>query len=118
IEWDAHTDNPAQGLQNVVDFDRLMREIAGMVNLDDTLLLFTADHSFDLRTHSGTRDDAVLKGFDEWLQAHKLNEPIELPVLRVGHTHTGEEVLVAAEGPGGGSVHGFFPNTRLFQVMM
>ncbi|MEI9899623.1 MAG: alkaline phosphatase [Hyphomicrobium sp.] len=53
IEWDAHTDNPEKGLNNVVAFDKLIREIAGKVNLNDTLLLFTADHSFDLRMHGG-----------------------------------------------------------------
>src|SRR6185369_10068129 len=53
IEWDAHTDRPEQGLNNLVGFDKLIREIAGTVDLKDTLLLFTADHSFDLRIHDG-----------------------------------------------------------------
>ena len=32
--------------------------------------------------------------------------------------HTGEEVVVAAQGPGAEAVHGFFPNTQLFHIMM
>jgi len=32
--------------------------------------------------------------------------------------HTGEEVLVAAEGPGAESFRGVFPNTLIFQNMM
>jgi alkaline phosphatase len=34
-----------------------------------------------------------------------------------GH-HAGEEVLVAAEGPGAERVHGFLSNTDLFRIMM
>ena len=118
IEWDAHTDNPERGLNNIVAFDKLIREIASTVDLKDTLLLFTADHSFDLRIHNGLRTDPILKGLAEWRQAHKANEPIDLPVLRVNDSHTGEEVLVAAQGPGAEQVNGFFPNTKLFQIMM
>jgi hypothetical protein len=32
--------------------------------------------------------------------------------------HTGEEVLVAAQGPGAQRVHGYMANTDLFRVMM
>jgi alkaline phosphatase len=59
-----------------------------------------------------------LKGFEEWKQQHKRDEPIVLPVIRVNDDHTGEEVLAAAMGPGAERVNGFFPNTFLFQVMM
>ena len=118
IEWDAHTDNPERGLNNIVAFDNLIREIANTVDLKDTLLLFTADHSFDLRIHNGLRTDPILKGLAEWRQTHKASDPIDLPVLRVNDSHTGEEVLAAAQGPGAEQVNGFFPNTKLFQVMM
>jgi alkaline phosphatase len=118
IEWDAHTDDPERGLNNLVAFDQLIREIAGSVNLEETLLVFTADHSFDLRIYNGLKTDPVLKGYAEWRQAHKKDEPIELPVIRVNDSHTGEEVLVAAQGPGSEQVNGFFPNTKLFQVMI
>ena len=118
IEWDAHTDNPEKGLNNVLGFDKLIREIADTVDLKETLLLFTADHSFDLRMHGGLKSDSVLKGFAEWQRQHTSKDPIELPVLRVNDSHTGEEVLVTAQGPGSEQVNGFFPNTKLFQVMM
>jgi alkaline phosphatase len=118
IEWDGHTDNPERGLNNVVAFDKLIREIAGTVDLQNTLLVFTADHSFDLRMHGGLRTDAVLKGFPEWQQTHKGEETINLPVLRVNDSHTGEEVLATAQGPGSERLNGFFPNTKLFEIMM
>jgi alkaline phosphatase len=118
IEWDAHTDDPERGLGNVVAFDKLIREVAGMVNQKETLLVFTADHSFDLRVRGGLKLDPVLKGFAEWSKTHKPSEEVVLPALRVGHDHTGEEVLVAALGPGSAQVSGFMPNTRIFEVMM
>ena len=118
IEWDAHTDNPESGLNNVVSFDRLIREIAKTVDLKETLLLFTADHSFDLRLHGGMKTDSVLRGLPEWKASHDRHEKIELPVIRVENSHTGEEVLATAQGPGSEQVNGFFPNTRLFEIMM
>ncbi|MEQ1948553.1 MAG: alkaline phosphatase [Bryobacteraceae bacterium] len=118
IEWDAHTDNPETGLNHIVEFDKLIREIASTVDLKNTLLLFTADHSFDLRMHGGLRTDPVLKGLTEWRHNHKRGDTIELPVIRVNDTHTGEEVLATAQGPGSEKVAGFFPNTKLFHIMM
>lgn len=118
IEWDTHTDNPERGLSNMVGLDKLIREIAGMVNPKETLLLFTADHSFELRTKGGRRGEPILKGFDEWQKTHKPNETIDIPALRVGHSHTGEEVVVAGHGPGAKRVQGFLPNTQIFQIML
>jgi alkaline phosphatase len=118
IEWDAHTDNPQTGLDNVVNFDKLIREISSIVNLKDTLLLFTADHSFELRAVGGKPGQPILMGLEEWRKTHAPRETIEIPALRVGHSHTGEEVLAAAQGPGADQVKGYLPNTQLFQVMM
>jgi alkaline phosphatase len=118
IEWDTHTDNPARGLSNLVGLDKLIREIAGAVDLKETLLLFTADHSFELRTKGGRRGEPILMGFDEWQKSHQPNETVDIPALRVGHSHTGEEVIVAGHGPGAERVQGFLPNTQIFQIMM
>ena len=38
--------------------------------------------------------------------------------LRVDDGHTGEEVVVAATGPGAERVRGFIANTDLFRIMM
>jgi alkaline phosphatase len=115
IEWDGHTDDPERGLRNVIAFDNLIREIAGTVDLRDTLLLFTADHSFDLRMHDGLRTDSVLKGLDK---APSGSKALDLPVIRMNDSHTGEEVLATAQGPGSEQVNGFIPNTKLFQIML
>lgn len=36
----------------------------------------------------------------------------------MSNTHTGEEILVTAQGPGAEQLHGFIPNTRICEVMM
>jgi alkaline phosphatase len=118
IEWDAHADNPQSGLESIVNFDKLIREISSTVNLDDTLLLFTADHSFELRSVGGKPGQPILTGLDEWKKTHTGRDMIEIPALRVGHSHTGEEVLATAQGPGSDQVHGFLPNTQLFHIML
>jgi quercetin dioxygenase-like cupin family protein len=120
IEWDAHTDDPKEGLDNLVAFDRLIRQIASRVDPKDTLLLFTADHSFDFSVHGGLRGEPLLKGLEEWRTATNGTSPafIELPSIRVHDDHTAEEVIVAATGPGADRVSGFMPNTRLFEIML
>lgn len=119
IESDAHTDEPEAGLNRLINFDKLIREIAAMVNPEETLLLFTADHSFDLRVVAGTRGEPLLKGYDEWKKAHpKKERSIHLPAVRMDNSHTGEEVVVAAKGPGAEQVRGFMPNTHIFEIMM
>lgn len=115
IEWDGHTDNPEKGLRNVIAFDKLIKEIASTVDLKETLLVFTADHSFDLRIHDGLRTDSPLKGLEKAAPGSK---SLDLPVIRMNDSHTGEEVLATAQGPGSEQVNGFIPNTKLFQIMM
>lgn len=118
VEWDAHTDNVRKGLDNLVNFDKLIREIAGKVNLNESLLLFTADHSFELRITGGRRGVPLLQGLDEWTAKNNPNDEIRIPALRVGHSHTGEEVLVTATGAGAERVRGYMPNTRIFDIVM
>jgi alkaline phosphatase len=120
IEWDAHTDEPEKGLSHVVAFDKLIRELSTTVSPDDTLLLYTADHSFDFRIHGGGPDQPLLTGLQDWQKQHTgpSKETIRLAYVRVDDTHTGEEVLATGKGPGAELIHGYFPNTYLFHVML
>lgn len=120
VEWDAHTDRPDAGLAHVVAFDKLAREISSLAG-PDTLLLFTADHSFDFRLRGGNPEAPLLSGLEAWRQQQQAGakeKDIVLPYLRIGNSHTGEEVAAMAQGPGAELVNGFFPNTHLFEVMM
>ncbi len=121
IESDAHTDNPPAGLTRLVEFDKLIREISELVNPEETLLLFTADHSFDFRMIGGSPDQPLLQGLDEWLALPadvKKQQGLKLGAIRMNNSHAGEEVLVAAKGPGAERVRGYMPNTKLFEIML
>jgi alkaline phosphatase len=118
VEWDTHTNDPRKGLQNMVDFDKLIAEVESRVDLHDTLLLFTADHSFGIQVDGGSPGDDLLEGYDAW-KASGSDEPIvRLQNVLVNDTHTGEEVPALAIGAGAERVRGYFPNTHLFQVML
>ena len=118
VEWDAHTDDPRAGLQNVVDFDRLIAEMQGRVDLSDTLLVFTADHAFGLQVDGGRRGEPLLEGYDAWKASGDEADLVRLENVLVNRTHTAEEVPVLAVGVGAERVRGYFPNTYLFRVMM
>ena len=107
VEWDMHTDDPLGGMRHVIEMDDMIRRVSAMAG-PDTLILFTADHSFGLRMTGGKRDTPLAQQYD----------PAKPGVISVEDSHTGEEVIVAASGPGSDQVHGFMPNTRLFDIMM
>lgn len=124
VEWDAHTDDPKEGLQNLISFDKLIAEVQARVDLKDTLLLFTADHSFGFQIDGGTRGKDIMEGYDIWKTAKNIapadaeETTVRLKNVLVNDSHTAEEVPALAIGAGAESVRGYFPNTHLFNVMM
>jgi alkaline phosphatase len=119
VEWDTHTDSLRRGLDRMVALDRVIEWTAQAAGRD-TLLLFTADHSFDIRVRGGQPGVPLLDGFDE-AEAERIEEKrrdIRIPAVRMDNGHTGEEVLAAAQGPGADRVRGYLANTDLFHVMM
>ena len=118
VEWDAHTDDALEGLQNVVNFDKLIAEVQKRVNLDETLLLFTADHSFGLQVDGGARGQDLMEGYGDWKALKTDDDLVRLKNVLVNRTHTAEEVPALAIGAGADQVRGYFPNTYLFDVMM
>jgi alkaline phosphatase len=119
VEWDTHTDSLRRGLDRMVALDRVIERSAQQASRD-TLLLFTADHSFDVRVRGGQPGRPLLEGFEE-AEAKRIAEKrrdIRIPAVRMDNGHTGEEVLVAAQGPGADRVRGYLANTDLFGVMM
>jgi alkaline phosphatase len=101
VESNNHSKDVPHTLDRTVKMDRLIEAVAKRMDGGDTLILFTADHSYDMRL-SGS----VEKG-----------ESI-VPSMVVQGSHAGEEVLVAAQGPGAEKVRGFLRNTQLFDIMM
>lgn len=107
VESDLHTNQLKLGLDRAVALDAIIEETAKRLG-KDTLVIYSADHSFDIRHRGG-----------------KVGEPLPVPekaepkgAIRVDDGHTGEEVVVAATGPGSERIHGFFKNTDLFRFMM
>lgn len=112
VEWDLHATHVRRGLDRVLQLDDLVRQTAAQVP-DDTLIIFTADHSFDLRLRGGKPGEPLLPA-----EAPAAEVPAAKPSVRVDDGHSGEQVLVAARGPGAERVHGFIRNTDLFHIMM
>lgn len=116
VEWDMHTDKPENGLKHVIEMDDMIRRVSAIAG-EDTLILFTADHSFGLRMNSGKRNAPM--GQQYAAAAAKPGATVASnAIIGVEDNHTGEEVIAAAAGPRADQVHGFFPNTRLFDVML
>lgn len=111
IESDLHTNtnNVRRGLERAAKLDDLVKSISGTVK--DTLLLFTADHSFDLRISGGSK-----RGLSFFTEVDGKSVPGK-SVAVYGH-HSAEHVLVAASGPGAKRVKGFLSNIDLFGIMM
>lgn len=116
VEADAHTDPIRRGLDRLIALDRVIERTARTVR-SDTLLLFTADHSFDLRIRGGLRGQPILEGL-EAAEKETPKGPIRIPAVRMENGHTGEAVMVAAQGPGASRVRGYIANTDIFRIMM
>jgi alkaline phosphatase len=116
VESDTHTSRVLRGLKQALEIDQAIRHAAERVG-DDTLILFTADHSYDFRVRSGRRKDPLVPASTP-ANLGQGTDSVITDTFRRDDSHTGEEVLVAAQGPGAELVHGFFPNTALFDVMM
>ncbi len=113
VESDLHTERLKRGLDRVLAFDGIIERTV-RASKGNTLVIFSADHSYDTRLRAGTKGESLLP--PETATPAAL--PTAKPAIRVEGGHTGEEVLVAAQGPGAERVKGFFPNTQLFRIML
>jgi len=115
VEVDVHTDKLKRGLERVVVLDKLVEETVRTVG-KDTLVIFSADHSYGTRLTGGKKGEPLIP--PEPAAGQPPPAPPAKPAIRIGEGHSGEEVLVAAQGPGAERVKGFFSNTQLFRIMM
>ena len=116
VEWDTHANPIRRGLDRMVELDRTIERVARQAG-SNTLVVFTADHSFDIRIRGGRHGEPLLEGLDQ-AELENPKGPIRTPALRMENGHSGEAVLVAAQGPGARRVHGYMANTDIFRVMM
>jgi alkaline phosphatase len=116
VEGNVHVEELLRGLDRTVELDRAMRRAAERLG-PETLILFTADHSYDFRIHSGRKGEPLLPGVTDPEYGDDL-ETLRLQNVRRDDDHTGEDVMVVARGPGAERVRGFLSNTDLFHIMM
>jgi alkaline phosphatase len=118
VELDCHADDIVKGLESMVALDNLVRRTVERVQNQDTLVIFAADHSYDLRVSTGTPKDRPLISDADKASPPADGESVRLGGIRRDGHHTAEQVLVSAQGPGAERVRGFFLNTDLFRIMM
>lgn len=119
VEVDTHTNNVRAGLDRMVVMDNAVKRTSELTG-DDTLLVFTADHSFDIQLRGGRLGEPFLAGIDEAQELSRVEKrrDVRTDNVRVDNAHTGEPVVAAAMGPGSDRVRGFMRNTDLFDVML
>ena len=104
---DCHTGKTSTSLRRIVEMDNVVREVAA-AHKQDTLILWTADHSYDLHIKGETLTETLKKN-----EGKKITTAVSLE-----DEHTAEEVPVMAIGPGSERVHGFISNTDVFHILM
>lgn len=101
VESNNHFKEADKSIESAIRMDQIVRETAEAFADTSTLILVTADHSYDLCMPSSTGRTKDI--FD---------------AIKIDGSHTGEQVPVFAQGPGAQAVQGFLRNTDLFQIMM
>jgi alkaline phosphatase len=104
---DCHTGKTRTSLQRLVDLDKAVAT-AGEQLKNNTLILFTADHSYDLR----------IKGEALTETSRDSDHKKIVSIVSLEDEHTAEEVPFLGMGPGSERIGGFMANTDVFRVMM
>ena len=104
---DCHVGKVAKSLQHLIALDKAVRN-ATEKHRNDTLILMTADHGYDLRIKGEALVETALTATPQQI----------VSITSLEDQHTAEEVPVIAAGPGSETVHGFISNTDIFHIMM
>jgi alkaline phosphatase len=90
VESDLHTEELILGLDRTIALDDVIRRTAGRTDLRDTLILFTADHSYDLRIHDGEIGEPLLGRFTDPMFGTDVDS-MRLETVRRDADHTGRK---------------------------
>ena len=104
---DCHTARTRTSLQRLIDMDKAVAAVAEQ-RKNDTLILFTADHSYDLRIKGETLTET----------ARSADRTKILSAVSLEDQHTAEEVPLLGMGPGSERINGFMSNTDVFGILM
>lgn len=116
VESDLHANNVVRGFERTIAFDQIIRHTSERSG-DETLILFTADHSYDVSVHDGNKGQPLLSAADKAMVTNG-QDSIRMENIRRDDDHAAEEVLVAARGRGAERVRGILSNTDLFHIML
>src|SRR5262249_16424239 len=104
---DCHTGKTRTSLQRVIDLDKALAATAEQLK-SNTLIMFTADHSYDLR----------IKG-ESLTETSKASDYKKITsIVSLEDEHTAEEVPVSGMGAGSERINGFMSNTDVFKIIM
>jgi alkaline phosphatase len=104
---DCHTGKTRTSLRRLVDLDNAVAATGERLK-DNTLILFTADHSYDLR----------IKG-EALTETSKASDHAKIvSIVSLEDEHTAEEVPLLGMGPGSERISGFMNNTDVFKIVM
>jgi alkaline phosphatase len=104
---DCHLASARKSLTRIIELDKTV-QAAAELHQKDTLVLMTADHSYDLR----------IKG-ESLVETSKAATSAQVAsAISLEEQHTAEEVPVLAIGPGSNRARGFISNTDIFHIMM
>jgi alkaline phosphatase/outer membrane protein assembly factor BamB len=105
---DCHLSNARKTLTRIIDLDKAVQD-ATEKHSKDTLVVMTADHSYDLRIKGEALAETA-----KWAP----NQQQIAQAISLEEQHTAEEVPVIAAGPGSNRVRGWISNTDVYHVMM
>jgi alkaline phosphatase len=104
---DCHLGKGAKTLNRIVALDKAVQNAAEK-HKNDTLILMTADHGYDLRIKGESLVETAVGATPQQIAA----------VMSLEDQHTAEEVPLVAVGPGSEMVHGFMSNTDVFHIIL
>jgi alkaline phosphatase len=104
---DCHTGKTRTSLQRLIDLDKAVGAVGEQLK-GNTLILFTADHSYDLR----------IKGESLTETSKESDYKKIVSIVSLEDEHTAEEVPFLGMGPGSERIGGFMSNIDVFKVMM
>ena len=115
VEWDLHPTKPERCLDTAVKLDKLVQKTAKQMSAN-TLVLFTADHSFDFRVLNGKKgDDIRLPAAPNVKNALRRRRSRRSPS---GRATPARKCWSPRRAPDRRRSPGFMSNTDLFRVMM
>ncbi len=104
---DCHTGKTRTTLDRILNLDSAARAV-GEPNRSNTMVLFTADHAYDLR----------IKG-ESLVETNKASDHKKIgSIVSLEDEHTAEEVPFLGMGPGSERIGGYMSNTDVFRVIM